>query len=216
MERAEKSAPGGAPLLLSADEVERALTPDLAFDSQVEAFRALAAGEAVAPDKLTVPWGQDTAWALCYAARTSPTGGVVTKLVSVAERNPERGLPMINAVVAESDPHSGRLPAIMEGTPITTLRTTVASAVAAKALAVEDADTLAVIGSGVQAVAHIHALLRVQPIRTVHIWSPNREHRERVAAALDGEIAPRVLAAASAEGAVQRARELGLGRSLLL
>src|SRR5437764_940081 len=168
---------GGEPLLLGTSDVERALTLDVAFASQREAFLSLARGEAVSPDKLTLPGAPGTAWTLCYAARTAPEGGVVVKVVGVAEHNPARGLPMVNGVVLATDAATGRLAAIMDGTSITTLRTASASAVAVAALATDNAAELAVIGSGVQAVAHVHAIARVRPLRLVRLWSPHPRHR---------------------------------------
>src|SRR5437764_10276174 len=167
----------GSPLLLDATDVERALTLDVAFESQREAFLSLARGEAVAPDKLTLPGAPGTAWTLCYAAGTAPEGGVVVKVVGVAEHNLARGLPMVNGVVLATDAATGRLAAIMDGTSITTLRTAAASAVAVAALATDNAAELAVIGSGVQAVAHVHAIARVRPLRLVRLWSPHPRHR---------------------------------------
>src|SRR2546421_2675521 len=77
---------GGEPLLLGTSDVERALTLDVAFASQREAFLSLARGEAVSPDKLTLPGAPGTAWTLCYAARTAPEGGVVVKVVGGRRR----------------------------------------------------------------------------------------------------------------------------------
>jgi len=183
---------GGEPLLLGTSDVERALTLDVAFASQREAFLSLARGEAVSPDKLTLPGAPGTAWTLCYAARTAPEGGVraapeggvVVKVVGVAKHNLARGLPMVNGVVLATDAATGRLAAIMDGTSITTLRTAAASAVAVAALATDNA----VIGSGVQAVAH------VRPLRLVQLWSPNPCHRHETASRLDAALEAAVVA----------------------
>jgi ornithine cyclodeaminase len=196
---------GGEPLLLGASDVERALTLDVAFASQREAFLSLARGEAVAPDKLTLPGAPGTAWTLCYAARTAPEGGVVVKVVAVAEHNPARGLPMVTGVVLATDAATGRLAAIMDGTSITTLRTAAASAVAVAALATDDAAELAVIGSGVQAVAHVHAIARVRPLRRVRLWSPNPRHRHETASRLNAALEAAVVAVGSAAEAVKGA-----------
>ena len=179
---------GGEPLLLGTSDVERALTLDVAFASQREAFLSLARGEAVSPDKLTLPGAPGTAWTLCYAARTAPEGGVVVKVVGVAKHNLARGLPMVNGVVLATDAATGRLAAIMDGTSITTLRTAAASAVAVAALATDNAAELAVIGSGVQAVAH------VRPLRLVQLWSPNPRHRHETASRLDAALEAAVVA----------------------
>src|SRR5919201_2252757 len=196
---------GSQPLLLGASDVERALTLDVAFASQREAFLSLARGEAVAPDKLTLPGAPGTAWTLCYAARTAPEGGVVVKVVGVAEHNPARGLPLVNGVVIATDAATGRLAAIMAGTSITTLRTAAASAVAVAARPANEAARLAVIGSGEQAVAHVHAIARVRPLRLVRLWSPNPGHRHDTASRLDAALEAEVVAVGSAAEAVKGA-----------
>lgn len=61
----------------------------------------------------------------------------------------------------------GRLLAIMEGDAMTEFRTAAVTAVAADALARRDAQTLAVFGTGVQARAHLPALLGVRPFARV-------------------------------------------------
>lgn len=58
----------------------------------------------------------------------------------------------------------------MNGTTATTIRTSVASAVAARALATADSNGLAVLDSGVQADAHARAISRVHPLKTVRVW----------------------------------------------
>jgi ornithine cyclodeaminase len=44
------------------------------------------------------------------------------------------------------------------------------------------AKSLAIIGSGVQARSHLEALTRVHQLRSVGVWSPNKERRERFVA----------------------------------
>jgi ornithine cyclodeaminase len=68
----------------------------------------------------------------------------------------------------------------MDASEVTAIRTAAASGVATRLLAREDADTLAVIGSGVQARTHLEAMCVARPIRTVRLFSPNQENRERL------------------------------------
>jgi ornithine cyclodeaminase len=76
---------------------------------------------------------------------------------------------------------------------ITAVRTAAVSAVATRLLAREDARTLAILGSGIQARAHLDALRLVRPFDRVVVWS-------RSGGGLDG-----TEAAASAEEAVRDA-----------
>ena len=171
----------GAPLLvLSADDVERLFTLDRAIASQREAFTALGLGSAVLPPRLLVPGGSGTV-AFCYAARLSPGGAAVSKFGSVHPGNAALGLPTVNALVTVLSAETGQPVAVMDGTSVTTIRTSAASAVAASALARRGSRALAVLGSGVQARAHASALARLLDLTDVRIWSPDRGHREALA-----------------------------------
>jgi ornithine cyclodeaminase len=201
-------------LMLSAVDVERFFRLELAIESQRAAFTALGAGTAVLPPRLLVP-GTDDSVAFCYAARLTPDGGAVAKFGSVNPRNASRGLPTVSAVVTVLDPVDGHPVAVLDGTAVTTLRTAAASAVAASALARSGARTLTVLGSGVQARAHVPALAHVLPgLAEVRLWSPSRARREALAESLSGAGAEQaagvpsgcaVTAASCAEDAVRGA-----------
>src|SRR5690606_12664795 len=70
----------------------------------------------------------------------------------------------------------GQLLAIMDASEITAIRTAAVSGVATRLLARQDADDLAIVGSGVQAKTHLAAMIQARPIRRVRVWSRNREH----------------------------------------
>ncbi|GAA4615578.1 ornithine cyclodeaminase family protein [Saccharopolyspora hordei] len=184
-------------------EVAAALDMDTAIASQRRAFESLGRGEAQLADKVAVRTGEDTT--LGYLSRLSPRHGAVSKLVSVHPGNAERGLPAVSATVLVMDPTTGQLVATMEATALTEVRTAAGSAVAADALALPGADELAVLGSGVQARAHVRAMVRVRPLREVRIFSRDPARREAAAAELAAELGLPVRAVASAEEAVRDA-----------
>jgi ornithine cyclodeaminase len=71
----------------------------------------------------------------------------------------------------------------MDGRYITEARTAAVSAVSARRLAdLSQPQVLAVLGSGVQARAHLEALLSVSRIDRLRVWSPTRERRDAIAA----------------------------------
>ena len=79
--------------------------------------------------------------------------------------NPSRrDLPTIQGLLVLFDALTGIPLAVMDSGAITTLRTAATSAVAARYLAREDADTATFIGCGVQARAHLAALQCVRPV----------------------------------------------------
>jgi ornithine cyclodeaminase/alanine dehydrogenase-like protein (mu-crystallin family) len=125
--------------------------------------------------------GQDDSAAFCYASRMAENGPAVCKFGSVNPANAGRDLPSIAALIIVLDARTGRPVAIMDGTSVTTLRTSAASALAVQLLAAPQADSLAVLGAGVQAAAHVEAVAQVLRLESVRIWSPHRDHREALA-----------------------------------
>jgi thiomorpholine-carboxylate dehydrogenase len=107
--------------------------------------------------------------------------GMGVKLVTFYPGNAERGLPTHMAMILLFRPETGEPLAIMDGRLITEMRTAAASAVATKAMAAPDASVLAVLGTGVQARAHVEALRLVRRFREVRIWGRTVERVKRLA-----------------------------------
>jgi ornithine cyclodeaminase/alanine dehydrogenase-like protein (mu-crystallin family) len=166
--RVEMSSEHGF-LALSAADVRELLTLDLAIESQRTAFEELGKGRALLPARLLIAGSQDSV-SFCYAARLTPDGGAVCKFGSVNPANTARGLPTISALITVLNGIDGRPVAIMDGTAVTTIRTSAASAVAVQALANPHSKSLAILGSGVQAEAHVRAISRVIELTSVRIW----------------------------------------------
>jgi ornithine cyclodeaminase/alanine dehydrogenase-like protein (mu-crystallin family) len=185
------------PLLLGADDVAGVFDLNTALASQREAFSWLGRGEADQPPRLMLPVPQDGSLAFCYAARLAPGSGAVSKFGSVNPGNAAAGLPTVNATVLVLDADDGRLVAIIEGTTLTALRTSAASALAATLLARPGAATAAVLGPGVQGRGHVRAFAHTLPLQEVRLWGRDPEATKRVAAELDQETGPRVLAVAT-------------------
>jgi ornithine cyclodeaminase/alanine dehydrogenase-like protein (mu-crystallin family) len=188
-------------LVLSAADVRELLGIDLAIDSQHRAFESMGKREAMLPARLLID-GADDSVAFCYAARLSPDAGAVCKFGSVNPANAERGLPSISALITVLDPETGRPVAIMDGTTVTTIRTSAASAVAVRALANPDASTLGILGSGVQAGAHVRAVARILVLKSVRVWGPDLAQCTALAEALRGEFDFEVEVCTTAESAV--------------
>jgi len=135
-----------------------------------------------------------------------PDGGPAgLKLVTLAPRNAQRGLPTHLATILVLDPVTGALVALLDGRLVTEKRTAAVSAAAARRLAAPGAGTLALVGSGVQAASHLEAYAAVLPLAEARVWSPTAAHREAFARAHDGGGGVRVRAVASAEEAVRGA-----------
>ncbi len=164
----EHAEDAGTLLFLSAAEVTQVFDMDTAIESQRVAFRELGREHAQLPARLLLS-GPEESSSFCYAARVSDDTGAVCKFGSAAPANVGRGLPTVSAIVTALDPVTGVPVAVMDGTTVTTIRTSAASAVAAEALARPESAVVTVFGSGVQAEAHVDALSRVLPLREVRV-----------------------------------------------
>ena len=104
--------------------------------------------------------------------------------------NPQaRGLPTIQGIALLFDASNGTVLAALDSPSLTALRTAAATAVAAKYLARVTASSLSLVGCGVQALAHIEALLCVRQIRRVSLFDLDRDAAERLAAEVRGRFA---------------------------
>jgi ornithine cyclodeaminase/alanine dehydrogenase-like protein (mu-crystallin family) len=103
------------------------------------------------------------------------------KLVSFYPGNAGTEVPTHLAMVLLFRPDTGEPLAVMDGRLITEMRTAAVSAAATSRLAAPDSKVLALLGSGVQARAHLQALMRVRRFEEVRVWSRTAEHAERFA-----------------------------------
>lgn len=107
------------------------------------------------------------------------------KLVSFYPRNAGTEIPTHMAMILLFEPDTGKPLAVMDGRLITEMRTAAVSAAATAHLASPDSHILALLGSGVQARAHIEALRHVRPFDDIRVWSRDPEHAKRFAAEHD-------------------------------
>ena len=139
--------------VLSRADVEAALDLDALVDELAAAFAALSAGEASMPPRtgVEVP-GEGSI--LMMGAHRHESPSVTVKLVSIFPGHD----PAHQAAIVVFDAATGTPAALMDGDAITAARTAAGSRLATRLLAREDADVLAVIGTGVQGEAHLAAL----------------------------------------------------------
>lgn len=150
------------PLVVSAEECERAVLASELIEEIAQGFIAYTAGQVVVP-----PVG--------YLGFTEPPGDVhlkygyvkggevfVIKVAAGFPQNSERGLPTGDGCMLVFSSHTGFLLAVLlDRSRLTDLRTAAAGAVAARALAPTAVSRIGILGSGVQA--------RLQPLMLKHV-----------------------------------------------
>lgn len=175
-------------LLLSAADVERALPMRRAVAVAKEAFRAFSAGEAVVPQRTSMPF-RGGAGTLLVKPGFLPGRALGAKVAAVVPDNAELGLPATSALMVCLSPETGEPEALLEGTALTAWRTGAASGAATDLLAPRGAQVLAVLGAGAQARTQALGVAAVRDLAEVRIFSPTPERAEALAAALRGELA---------------------------
>ena len=147
-------------LVLTRADVERLLDPDDLRQAVARAMADLSAGRASMPPRIAASVPERDGLLAAMPAYLPSSGALTTKLVSLFPRNTDR--PTHQAVIVAFDPETGTPVALMDGEAITAARTAAASALATDLLARPDPYRLVVIGTGVQARAHLRAVSRVR------------------------------------------------------
>jgi ornithine cyclodeaminase/alanine dehydrogenase-like protein (mu-crystallin family) len=192
-------------LFLSASDVRRALPMREAVAVMKSAFAALSAGEAVVPLRSHIEVPEREGVFLLMPCSLPSANAVSVKAISLFNRNPERGLPRIQALVTLYDGTTGQALAIMDGAAVTALRTGGASGAATDLMARPGAASVAILGAGVQARTQLEAMAAVRPIRGVRVFDAVPEAAEIYAREMSQALGIEVRAAASAREAVSEA-----------
>jgi len=156
-------------LILSRREVEALLDLDALVDALALVMRELSAGTTSMPGRMAAVVGDQDAFLasmICYAPAVA---ALSAKLVSVFPRNADGPLPTHQGVIVTFDPATGQPLALMDAAYITAMRTAAGSALATRALSRDDAEVMALLGTGVQARAHARMIPRVRRLREIRI-----------------------------------------------
>jgi len=194
-------------LFLNREDVESLLPYGECIEVMAGALAALARGEAFQPLR-SAHWLPDRRGLLVAMPGGLFAGGddvVGIKVLTVFPGNAAHGEESHQGAVLLFDAERGRPLAFLDASSITAIRTAAVSALATRLLAREEAGDLALLGTGVQARAHLAALREVRPLRRVRVWSRDSGNARRFAAAESARHGLPVEPAASARGAVDGA-----------
>ena len=188
-------------LILTRSEIESLLDADLLREAIAAALADLSAGRVSMPTRIAALVPERDGLLAAMPAYLPSARALTTKLVSLFPHNIDR--PTHQAVIVAFDPATGAPVALLDGEAITAARTAAASAVATDLLARRDAVVLAILGTGVEARAHLRAVPRVRPFREILVAGRDRAKAEALARESASGVTAR--AAASFEEAVRAA-----------
>jgi ornithine cyclodeaminase/alanine dehydrogenase-like protein (mu-crystallin family) len=175
-------------LVLTRSQVARLLTLDACIAAIEKALRAHARGRSMPPQLLAFHTPEAGAFHLKAAGVLGRRGVFAAKINANFGRNPRRGLPRIQGVVALFDARDGRPLALLDSMELTALRTAAMTAVAARRLARADARTATICGCGLQGRVQLRALLRVRRLERAWCWDAEPSAAERYAREMSREL----------------------------
>ncbi len=173
--------------ILSRSDVQQAISMQEAIPIVRAAYAQLSTGQAVVPLRVPVPLEKHDAVTLFMPAYLGDSDALAVKIVSVHNRNPSAGLPLIHALVVVIDAATGRPLATMEGGYLTALRTGAASGVATQLLARADSRVAAIFGAGVQGRTQLKAISAVRTLERVYVYDASKERTASFIAELQGQ-----------------------------
>jgi thiomorpholine-carboxylate dehydrogenase len=167
-------------LTLSDDDVGKVLKYERLIPAMEKALSDFSAGRVIQPvrNMLTIEEGKRFLGIMPAVAEYA----MGAKLVCFFPKNAGSKVPTHLAMIALFEPETGQPLAFLEGRLITEMRTAAVSAAVTKYLAPDKSRVLALLGSGVQALAHLQALRHVCRFDEVRVWSRTPDHAQRFAA----------------------------------
>jgi alanine dehydrogenase len=193
------------PVLLTEFDVRTVLSMDDLIDAMQQALVQFSTGAAQQPLRTIIDAGGGRGFLGVMPARLDTPAALGTKLVAYFPGNARADIPTHLATILLHDPDTGELLAVMDGRFITEARTAAVSAVSARLLARDDAATVGIVGSGVQARSHLEALGRVRRLTEVRAWSPSEERLSAFVREMRHRTDAHLLPARSARDAVDGA-----------
>jgi ornithine cyclodeaminase/alanine dehydrogenase-like protein (mu-crystallin family) len=195
-------------MYIPEDQVRAALTYEALIPAICQALIDYSTGKVEQPLRQVLrvkdTSGNPTGWFAVMPVISGEYMAVKTVTFYLGNANLTRHLHTHLATIELLDRATGEPLAVMDGRLITEMRTAAVSAVAAQALA-PNAQTLGILGSGVQARAHIQALRQINPAfripGSIQIWSRNRG-KSAALAAETGAIAASIEEAAASDAVV--------------
>jgi ornithine cyclodeaminase/alanine dehydrogenase-like protein (mu-crystallin family) len=164
---------------LGEDRIREVLSYPVLIPAMEPALASFSAGQVLQPlrNMMVIEEGRRYLGIMPVVAENA----MGAKLVSFFPRNAGTNVPTHMAMILLLDPATGQPLAFIDGRLITEMRTAAVSAAVTKHLAPPNGGVLAILGSGMQAAAHLEALSHIRAFHEVRVWSRTPEHAKRFA-----------------------------------
>lgn len=161
--------------ILTEQDLRAVVALDIEAVNMIEnAFAQLSEGGVIMPPILSMAMEECNGEVDIKTAYVPGLDGFAIKVSTGFFNNPALGLASLSGMMTLLDSTTGMVKAVMlDNGYLTDIRTAAAGAVAAKHLARQDAQTVGVLGAGLQARLQIKALKLVRDFSHVRIWARN-------------------------------------------
>ena len=156
--------------IITRSDVERLLPVKDCIDVMARAMQATSCGDVTLPIRQFMPVPGGTGKLAIMPGTLGDPECFGIKLVCKYDRPHGDPLGSHVGMVLLFDSAKGLPLAMIEGSSLTAIRTSAASALATRLLARKDSTRLAIIGTGEQAMRHVTAIRAVRPIESVSVW----------------------------------------------
>lgn len=179
-----------------------------------DVFKLHGSGQTILPDEAYLSWTNDQGEQVRSLNMPGYVGGSVniagTKIINGNIFNSSRGLPRASGLTMIYDRTSVHIKCLMEGAYLSSLRTACVTALSANIFKGREIESVAIIGAGVLAQAHIELLTRQLPhLRSIYIFDIDRRRiatlKENIAVVLQ-EYEMELQETATAEEAIRAAQ----------
>ncbi len=161
------------PLFLSESDVRSILTMPIAMDAVENCFRRLAEGAAQTQPRRRLRFAEK-GFLHYMAASDSAAGYVGMKLYTTSPQGARFLIPLYRT-------DTGEAVAFIEGNYLGQVRTGAATGIATKYMARQDAKTLGIIGTGLQARTQLEAVLLARKFEAIRAFGRDKDRREQFA-----------------------------------
>ena len=157
--------------MLGPSEIKSLVSMEDAIDAMEAAFSSFSDGSSQVPQRYVSAIHNLNL--LLKPAYSEKLGRLAVKIITQKTGGSMQGVPTILGVVLLLDMKTGKILAMMDGAHITALRTGAAGGIAAKLLAIENAETVAVFGCGTQGKTQLEAVCSAMPIKRALLFDRN-------------------------------------------
>jgi ornithine cyclodeaminase/alanine dehydrogenase-like protein (mu-crystallin family) len=175
-------------LILSRDDMRRALDAAELFGAMTEGFRQLAEGRWKMPLRTAIEMTAQDGVSLFMPAYSEGLAAAGMKLVTVMNGNPAKNLPLLHSKYLYVSAETGEILGLMDAEYLTALRTAVVSALVTDLIGKSGGRTMAIFGTGMQAWHHVEVFIKLFDIGEVLVFGQTQELSEPFAERVERQL----------------------------